>query len=142
DGASAGSAGARRHERPLRFAAATDRRHSNRHGWEGDSRSAGAHRRRAEHAAERAGEARGSLASRASRGRCGSTACSRAGPRRSWQLRQPVSPRTLSSGRTVMGFFETFWTWLNGQLSTYISDNTALLANALEPAVVTFATLY
>ncbi len=41
-----------------------------------------------------------------------------------------------------MGFFETFWTWLNGQLNTYISNNTALIANALEPAVVTFATIY
>jgi type IV secretion system protein VirB6 len=41
-----------------------------------------------------------------------------------------------------MGFFETFWTWLNGQLNTYIGNNTALIANALEPAVVTFATIY
>jgi type IV secretion system protein VirB6 len=41
-----------------------------------------------------------------------------------------------------MGFFATFWTWLNGQLATYIGDNTARLAAVLEPAVVTFATLY
>ncbi len=41
-----------------------------------------------------------------------------------------------------MGFFATFWTWLNGQLATYIGDNTARLAAALEPAVVTLATLY
>ena len=41
-----------------------------------------------------------------------------------------------------MGFFATFWSWLNGQLTTYISDNTARLASTLEPAVVTFATLY
>jgi type IV secretion system protein VirB6 len=41
-----------------------------------------------------------------------------------------------------MGFFETFWTWLNGQLNTYIGNNTALIANALEPAVATFATIY
>ena len=41
-----------------------------------------------------------------------------------------------------MGFYQTFWTWLNGQLNTYISNNTALIANALEPAVVTFATIY
>jgi type IV secretion system protein VirB6 len=41
-----------------------------------------------------------------------------------------------------MGFFATFWNWLNGQLTAYISDNTARLASALEPAVVTFATLY
>jgi type IV secretion system protein VirB6 len=41
-----------------------------------------------------------------------------------------------------MGFFATFWSWLNGQLTTYISDNTARLASTLEPAVVTLATLY
>jgi len=41
-----------------------------------------------------------------------------------------------------MGFFQTFHSWLNGQLTSYISDNTARLATALEPAVVTFGTLY
>jgi type IV secretion system protein VirB6 len=41
-----------------------------------------------------------------------------------------------------MGFFATFWSWLNGQLTTYIGDNTARLADALEPAVVTLATVY
>jgi type IV secretion system protein VirB6 len=41
-----------------------------------------------------------------------------------------------------MGFFATFWTWLNGQLAAYIGDNTTRLAGALEPAVMTFATLY
>ena len=41
-----------------------------------------------------------------------------------------------------MGFFATFWTWLNGQLATYIGDNTARLASVLEPAVVTLATVY
>ena len=41
-----------------------------------------------------------------------------------------------------MGFFATFWTWLNGQLATYIGDNTARLAIVLEPAVVTLATVY
>ncbi len=41
-----------------------------------------------------------------------------------------------------MGFFATFWSWLNGQLAAYIGDNTAALAAVLEPAVVTFATLY
>jgi type IV secretion system protein VirB6 len=41
-----------------------------------------------------------------------------------------------------MGFFATFWTWLNGQMSTYIGENTARLAAALEPAVVTLATVY
>jgi type IV secretion system protein VirB6 len=41
-----------------------------------------------------------------------------------------------------MGFFATFWTWLNGQLTGYIGDNTARLAAALEPTVVTLATIY
>jgi type IV secretion system protein VirB6 len=41
-----------------------------------------------------------------------------------------------------MGFFATFWTWLNGQLATYIGDNTARLASVLEPTVVTLATIY
>lgn len=41
-----------------------------------------------------------------------------------------------------MGFFQTFWSWLNGQLTTYIGDNTVRLASALEPAVVALATIY
>lgn len=41
-----------------------------------------------------------------------------------------------------MGFFQTFWSWLNMQLATYIGDNTARVAAALEPAVLTFATIY
>jgi type IV secretion system protein VirB6 len=41
-----------------------------------------------------------------------------------------------------MGFFATFWSWLNGQLATYIGSNTAKLATALEPAVMTSAVLY
>lgn len=41
-----------------------------------------------------------------------------------------------------MGFFQTFWTWLNTQLTGYIGDTTARVANVLEPAVVTFGTLY
>jgi type IV secretion system protein VirB6 len=41
-----------------------------------------------------------------------------------------------------MGFFATFWSWLSGQLAAYIGDNTAKLAAALEPAVVTVATIY
>lgn len=41
-----------------------------------------------------------------------------------------------------MGFFATFWAWLNGQLASYIGINTARLAAVLEPAVVTLATLY
>jgi type IV secretion system protein VirB6 len=41
-----------------------------------------------------------------------------------------------------VGFFQTFWTWLNGQLTSYIGANTAKVASALEPAVVTFGTVY
>ncbi len=41
-----------------------------------------------------------------------------------------------------MGFFATFWSWLNGQLVTYIGSNTALVAAALEPVIVTLATIY
>ncbi|MDE2306300.1 MAG: type IV secretion system protein, partial [Gammaproteobacteria bacterium] len=41
-----------------------------------------------------------------------------------------------------MGFFATFWTWLNTNLASYIGDNTARLAHVIEPAVVTLVTLY
>ena len=41
-----------------------------------------------------------------------------------------------------MGFFATFWTWLNTQLTGYIGDNTARLSSTLEPAIMTLATLY
>jgi type IV secretion system protein VirB6 len=41
-----------------------------------------------------------------------------------------------------VGFFATFWAWLNGQLATYIGTNTALVARALEPAIVALATVY
>lgn len=42
----------------------------------------------------------------------------------------------------TMGFFQTFWSWLSAQLAGYIGDNTAQVAAALEPAVVTLAVLY
>jgi type IV secretion system protein VirB6 len=41
-----------------------------------------------------------------------------------------------------VGFFATFWAWLNGQLAAYIGANAALVSQALEPAVVTLATVY
>lgn len=41
-----------------------------------------------------------------------------------------------------MGFFATFWSWLNSQLAMYIGDNTARLAAVLEPVVVSLATIY
>jgi type IV secretion system protein VirB6 len=53
---------------------------------------------------------------------------------------------TVVSGRwraeAVMGFFATFWSWLSAQLAGYIGSNTARVASALEPAVVTMAVLY
>jgi type IV secretion system protein VirB6 len=41
-----------------------------------------------------------------------------------------------------MGFFATFWSWLNTQTAAYIGDNTARLAAILEPAIVSLATIY
>lgn len=41
-----------------------------------------------------------------------------------------------------MGFFTTFWTWLNAELANYIGQSTIRLAGILEPAIVTLATVY
>jgi type IV secretion system protein VirB6 len=41
-----------------------------------------------------------------------------------------------------VGFFQTFSTWLNEQLASYIGATTLKVSLALEPAVVTFATVY
>jgi type IV secretion system protein VirB6 len=41
-----------------------------------------------------------------------------------------------------MGFFAEFNTWLNAILSTYIGTNTARVASALEPAIVTLGVIY
>jgi len=41
-----------------------------------------------------------------------------------------------------VGFFGTFWSWLEGQLGAYIGTNTALVASALEPTIVTLAVVY
>jgi type IV secretion system protein VirB6 len=41
-----------------------------------------------------------------------------------------------------VGFFQAFWAWLEGQLAAYIGTNTALIAGALEPTIVTLATVY
>ncbi|HEY7930434.1 MAG TPA: type IV secretion system protein [Steroidobacteraceae bacterium] len=41
-----------------------------------------------------------------------------------------------------MGFFATFWSWLNAQLSGYVGSNTAVLATVLQPTVIVLATLY
>lgn len=39
-------------------------------------------------------------------------------------------------------FFSTFWSWLQGQLSAYVGDNTAAVAAAIEPAAVTLAVVF
>jgi type IV secretion system protein VirB6 len=41
-----------------------------------------------------------------------------------------------------MGFFASFWSWLNSQLATYIGTNTARLAGLIEPAVLALAAVY
>jgi type IV secretion system protein VirB6 len=41
-----------------------------------------------------------------------------------------------------MGFFQTFWAWLNQTLTGYIGNNTARVSAALEPAIVTLSTVY
>jgi type IV secretion system protein VirB6 len=41
-----------------------------------------------------------------------------------------------------MGFFAEFSTWLNSLLASYIGDQTARVAAALEPAIVALATIY
>ena len=39
-------------------------------------------------------------------------------------------------------FFQQFWMWLNDQLTEYLAAKTATVAGAIEPAVVTLATIY
>jgi type IV secretion system protein VirB6 len=39
-------------------------------------------------------------------------------------------------------FFQQFWTWLTSQLTDYIAAKSAVVAGAIEPAVVTLATVY
>jgi len=41
-----------------------------------------------------------------------------------------------------VGFFANFWNWLGAQLATYIGNNTAIVAAALEPTIVTLGTIY
>jgi type IV secretion system protein VirB6 len=41
-----------------------------------------------------------------------------------------------------MGFFSEFNAWLTGLLAAYIGNNTATIGAALEPAIVTLATVY
>ncbi|MGA9365973.1 MAG: type IV secretion system protein [Steroidobacteraceae bacterium] len=46
------------------------------------------------------------------------------------------------AGGAVVNFFQTFWTWLNGELASYIGQNTARVASILEPAILTLGTVY
>lgn len=39
-------------------------------------------------------------------------------------------------------FFQQFWIWLTSQLTDYVAEKTAVVAGAIEPAVVTLATIY
>ncbi|MGC8518113.1 MAG: type IV secretion system protein [Steroidobacteraceae bacterium] len=41
-----------------------------------------------------------------------------------------------------MGFFATFWNWLNGALSSYIGATTVRVADLLEPALIALGTVY
>lgn len=41
-----------------------------------------------------------------------------------------------------MGFFANFAAWLNALLATYITDQTARIAGALEPAIITLGVIY
>src|ERR1700722_1188626 len=54
----------------------------------------------------------------------------------------PCRDRDTQRKDAAMGFFETFWTWLNTELGAYVGDNTARVSAAMEPAIVTLATLY
>lgn len=48
----------------------------------------------------------------------------------------------MIAGDAIMDFFQTFSTWLNSELASYIGQNTARVASILEPAVVTLGTVY
>src|SRR5262249_13755486 len=57
---------------------------------------------------------------------------------------QPVSALKATSQQEIaaVGFFQTFWGWLDSQLAHYIGDNLVRVSEALEPAVVTMLTVY
>src|SRR5450755_958468 len=85
---------------------------------------------------------------KAGNGRAGSALASRP-----WRalVRFEICPAWACEGRslattcdscTTMGFFAEFNAWLNALLATYIGDQTARVAAALEPAIVGVATIY
>ena len=65
----------------------------------------------------------------------------RAGDRRSGIAAAAAADGTVRAQRTV-GFFAEFNAWLNALLAGYIGDNTARIAAALEPAIVTLGVIY
>src|SRR4051794_4983219 len=54
----------------------------------------------------------------------------------------PFHPWDFRNRRARMGFFAEFSTWLNGLLGTYVSEQTARVAAAIEPAMVILAAVY
>src|ERR1700678_115158 len=134
--------GAGEFQRKIRGHSKPDRRHFDRRGSEGDTRSAGADRRRARYVAKRADQASSSRSGDSGATILERSAIARTGHRRPRRVRNPFPTYSLIVAAPDMGFFATFWSWLNGQLATYIGDNTARLSGVLEPAVVTVATIY
>ena len=96
---------------------------------ERNPRSAGADQRRARHAAERTNQAAECSIRRLERKspRCASRRWEQV-DRRARPIRARFQPRSMSA----MGFFATFWTWLNGQLATYRRQHRAS-GGVLEP---------
>ena len=98
-------------------------------GSEGNPRSAGADQRRARHAAKRADQVSGSLSGDpgAGIGRCGSRQREQV-DRRTGTASTPAFSR-LPETLGPHGILRHILGWLNGQLATYIGDNTARLAS-------------
>src|SRR5262245_22228054 len=59
-----------------------------------------------------------------------------------WRARPTHARARSDTERRTVGFFAEFHAWLNAILTGYIADNTALIAGALEPAIVTLGVLY
>src|SRR5262245_56610868 len=57
-------------------------------------------------------------------------------------LSAPNRQSRSSKRNRSMGFFAEFNQWLNAILATYIGGNTARIAAALEPAIVTLGGIY
>ncbi len=96
------------------------------------------------HVAKRANQASGPDRGEQGAGIVECSAGTGARDRRAGPIRKSVSARTVAVRRgQIHGIFcRPSGAWLNGQLATYIGNNTARLAAVLEPAMVTLATLY